>query len=115
MYQKIITKKHRLNHSIYKGYNTYFLTLCLKDKNCYFNRKEIVDIVKGILINYATSAKFDIYAYCFMPDHLHLLISASDNNCDLNSFVKKFKQISGFKIKEKFKINFGKRVIMTIY
>jgi putative transposase len=38
---------------------------------------------------------FEVVAYCFMPDHLHLLVRAAENT-DLVAFVRLFKQLSGY-------------------
>jgi putative transposase len=38
---------------------------------------------------------FQILAYCFMPDHLHLLVEGSEGS-DLAEFMKRFKQISSY-------------------
>jgi putative transposase len=38
---------------------------------------------------------FTLYAYCFMPDHLHVLV-AGDEWSDLRRFVQHFKQMSGY-------------------
>ncbi len=38
---------------------------------------------------------FRVYAYCFMPDHLHLLV-ATDADANLVDFVKRFKQATGW-------------------
>ena len=38
---------------------------------------------------------FKCYAYCLMPDHMHLL-AASESGSSLGEFVRHFKQISGF-------------------
>ncbi len=40
----------------------------------------------------------DLRAYCFMPDHLHLLVFVNER-VSLQDFVRHFKQISGFAIK----------------
>ena len=39
---------------------------------------------------------FAISVYCFMPDHVHLLVRGLDNSADLRNFVKLAKQTSGF-------------------
>ncbi|MEK7247905.1 MAG: transposase [Chloroflexota bacterium] len=41
-----------------------------------------------------------VLAYCFMPDHLHLLLEGSDRS-NLVDFMKRFKQLSGFGNKTK--------------
>jgi len=42
----------------------------------------------------AESRSVQIDAYCFMPDHLHLL--ATSNGSDIRIFVKRYKQVSGY-------------------
>ena len=39
---------------------------------------------------------FEVVAYCFMPDHLHILISARTENADVTAFMKRFKQLTGY-------------------
>jgi putative transposase len=41
----------------------------------------------------------DIPAYCFMPDHLHLLISGVRETSDCLAFINGFKQRSGYTFK----------------
>ena len=43
---------------------------------------------------------FDITAYCFMPDHVHLLVQGLSDHADLKEFVKRSKQTSGFRYKQ---------------
>ncbi len=39
--------------------------------------------------------------YCFMPDHLHLLLKGETHDADLKKFVRIFKQRSGYIFKQK--------------
>jgi hypothetical protein len=39
---------------------------------------------------------FALIAYCFMPDHLHMLVAADSEDADVTAFVKRFKQLTGF-------------------
>jgi putative transposase len=59
----------------------------------------------GNLLQIARSEKFGVLAYCFMPDHLHLLIDGEDNESDLQKFISLFKQKSGYWYKQKYKRN----------
>ena len=38
---------------------------------------------------------FAVLAYCFMPDHLHLLVEGTRERADLGTFVRLAKQLSG--------------------
>jgi REP element-mobilizing transposase RayT len=40
--------------------------------------------------------RFAVIAYCFMPDHLHLLVDARSDSSDCLRFIKRAKQFSGF-------------------
>src|SRR5262249_31098595 len=44
----------------------------------------------------ANDEGFEIIAYCFMPDHLHLLIEARSEASDCLAFIRRAKQFSGF-------------------
>ncbi len=52
-----------------------------------------------IIQQVASQFRFAIIAYCFMPDHLHLLL-AGDETSSLKDFMKIFKQRSGFYFKQ---------------
>jgi REP-associated tyrosine transposase len=44
----------------------------------------------------AEERRFAVLAYCFMPDHVHVLLDARDNNAALRDLVKRWKQASGY-------------------
>ena len=41
----------------------------------------------------------EVLAYCYMPDHIHLLAAASDE-ADLPAFMRTFKQRTGYSCKK---------------
>ncbi len=43
---------------------------------------------------------FTCYAYCFMPDHVHLLV-ASEDGTSVEQFMRYFKQLSGYAYKKR--------------
>ncbi len=43
---------------------------------------------------------FTCYAYCFMPDHVHLLV-ASEDGASVERFIRYFKQLSGYAHKKR--------------
>jgi putative transposase len=51
----------------------------------------LVDVLLAALRQTCAAHKFAAYAYCFMPDHLHLLAQAQSKECRLPAFVKAFK------------------------
>jgi len=44
------------------------------------------------LIASAARANFTLHAYCVMPDHVHFVLEALADTCDLIPFVDGFKQ-----------------------
>jgi len=44
----------------------------------------------------AAACGFEIPAYCFMPDHLHLLVEGQSDDSDLVKFVNLLKQRTSF-------------------
>ena len=55
----------------------------------------------GFLVEEAHTHGFGIQAYCFMPDHLHLLTNGMQPAADYLTFVKTFKQRAGFAFKQR--------------
>ena len=44
----------------------------------------------------AAERGFDVVAYCFMPDHVHLLVEGKQPTANFREFVRIFKQRSSF-------------------
>lgn len=87
-------KPNRLAPISYQGFNQYFLTLCTHHRLNLFYSPRIVSPVLDSLGRTAAKFHFGVYAYCFMPDHLHLLAQAQSSNFALPSFVRAFKAAS---------------------
>jgi putative transposase len=78
----------------------YFITICTKDEQRVFINPKIKKEQIKILNSCCEKAGFSVWAYCFMPDHLHLLLIAKENS-NLIKFVSAYKQFSGFGYKNK--------------
>ncbi len=48
----------------------------------------------------ARGLQFALLAYCFMPNHLHLLVEGLREHADLRQFVTEFKRRSGFQLRK---------------
>ncbi len=92
-------KDNRLDLSFYKGIKAYFVTICTKDQKEVFADNKIVSKQLGILSKCCEKEKFSVWAYCFMPDHLHLLLIAKENS-DLIKVIRTYKQLSGYEYKK---------------
>jgi putative transposase len=102
---KPFPKRPRLKDFNYSGTYAYFLTILTKDHTAYFKEAEVIDSLIDILIETARSERFDVLAYCFMPDHFHLLVIGKDDKSNLKKFISLFKQKSGYWFKKNYNKN----------
>jgi REP-associated tyrosine transposase len=80
----------------YLGLYRYFLTFCVNGRREVFIDDAVVSIVRQQILRAASENRFAILAYCFMPDHLHLLVEGESDDADCRRFIKSSKQYSGF-------------------
>ena len=55
-----------------------------------------IDLVRLEIFATAANYAFDVCAYCFMPDHLHLLVQGMKSDATLTPFITMAKQRSGY-------------------
>ena len=86
----------RLERFQYVGCQRYFLTICTFARRRQFVGAHIVGIAYREFLR--TSAEFDfaILAYCFMPDHAHLLVEGTADKADFCRFAAMSKQRSAY-------------------
>ena len=94
-------KNIRLPRGSYIGHQWYFLTTCTLGRIPRFRNAHLVAVSLDLMAEEARMHCFDIQAYCFMPDHLHLLTNGTHAASNCLSFVKAFKQRSGFHFKQR--------------
>jgi putative transposase len=90
------TKPRRLKDFLYRGYYRYFVTIRSESFKDHFVNDEVVAKVIAILKSTAEQEGFAVWAYCFMPDHAHLLVEGKHSNADMKHFIALFKQKSGY-------------------
>jgi putative transposase len=89
-------KNIRLPINNYVGKRLYFVTICCHDRRPILLNANVVSPILTRLSEIPRRHRFAIHAYCFMPDHLHLLCDGlSDESCLLD-FVSSFKQHTSF-------------------
>ena len=86
----------------YIGLYRYFITFCTDNRHQHFVAREQVDVVLEQILRSATDTGFALVAYCFMPDHVHLVVEAQSDASDCRLFIKRAKQFSGYYFKQKF-------------
>jgi putative transposase len=91
----------RLKTFDYLGPYRYFLTICGHNRTCIFTDDQSVGLVLMELSRTANDQQFRVIAYCFMPDHVHLLVEGNHPAADFREFVRIFKQQSSFAWKQR--------------
>src|SRR5262245_36410179 len=86
----------------YVGLHRYSLTFCTNNRTPFFTEKTRVELVLAQIMRSASENEFGIVAYCFMPDHLHLVVEAQSEASDCLRFIARAKQYSGFYFKKTF-------------
>jgi putative transposase len=89
-------RRPRLNPALYIGYQRYFLTFCTTHRQSRFIHAESVACVHDQILQIAGLFDMEETAYCFMPDHVHLLVEGCSDSADALAFVHRAKQLSAY-------------------
>ncbi len=87
----------------YKGCYRYSITLCTYNKQAFFRDEKLANWLIETLKKKSRVFGFKVWAYCFMPNHLHLLIEGENDNSDLMKFISDYKQYTSYYYKEQSK------------
>ncbi len=86
----------RLKGFDYVGFHAYAVTVATANRRRCFLDGEAVTSVRAVMEEEAERHGFDLFCYCFMPDHLHVLLQGRTEASDLGNFVRALKQRSSF-------------------
>ncbi len=89
-------RPERLRGFSYIGFHQYSLVFCTLNRSPIFTTHAIVDLARAQILRAAAKEAFDIIAYCFMPDHVHVVAGGASERSVLNAFVKLARQYSGY-------------------
>lgn len=92
-----MSRPPRLDGFDYRGWYRYFLTICAYQRRLVFKDATTIDLVLEQIRFTATEQGTENIAYCFMPDHLHVLVAGTSDTSDLRKFAKLMKQRSGWR------------------
>ena len=90
-----VRKRNRLPLDVYKEPGRFFVTISTEGRRPWFRRDEIATHCIDALQRACDEEGFSLEAYCFMPDHVHLLVY-TERPSDLVRFVHRFKQQTGW-------------------
>jgi len=89
-------KPHRLSREHYRGDVNVVFTVCVARKVELFTDNEVVFVFVALLTKSVKKYGCIVPVYCFMPDHIHLLVSGQSESSDAWAAVVLFKQETGF-------------------
>ena len=90
-----VRRRNRLDLHLYREPARFFVTMTTERRRPWFRDVRIVQACESALRDACVARGFELEAYCFMPDHLHVLVS-SETGSDLVRFVHQFKQRTGW-------------------
>ena len=93
-------RPRRLRDCDYRGLHRYSLTICTDRRSLVFVKPSIVNAAIDQIQQSASAHAFAVIAYCFMPDHVHLLVLATSETSDLRAFVQSLKQRTAYHYKQ---------------
>jgi putative transposase len=93
----------------YIGPHRYSLRFCTHDRRDVFVADAPVRLVRSQFLRAAAEEPFAIVLYCYMPDHVHLLVEGQTQTSDCKNFIARGKQYSGFYYKKEFRLRLWQR------
>ena len=85
----VYKKRIHLKNFDYTGFYIYFVTLCVRrNVGQTFQVCNPVNHFVQTLKELSNNYDFRVWAYCFMPDHLHLLLEGKTENSNLRKFIR---------------------------
>lgn len=96
---KVVARKHRLIDQAYTGQMAVVFTSCTDRRAPLFLDASIVDRCVELLSGSLSGQHCIAPIYCFMPDHLHVVIQGTAPNSDPKRAFIVFKQKSGYMLK----------------
>lgn len=88
-------KRLRLDPQAYEQGGCFSLTIATAGRTPVFQDSATVDLCIEGLRAAAARYRAEVYAYCFMPDHLHVVASIPEG-VNLVEFVRHFKQLTAY-------------------
>jgi putative transposase len=86
----------RLPGFAYRGIHIYSVTCCTFERTTWFTEGAVVDALELQLRALTAKWSFDASVYCFMPDHVHLVLEGTTEISDLRRLMDEWKQRTGF-------------------
>jgi putative transposase len=86
----------RLSTFEYRGTYRYSWTICTEFRARVLVTEPLVAAIRSHFLAASTTTHVAVLAYCFMPDHVHLLIEGLKPDSSALHFIDRAKQSSGY-------------------
>jgi putative transposase len=80
----------------YLGLHRYSLTFCTNRRREIFTNADVVGLAFEQILRSTGENQFAVITYCFMPDHLHLLVEGLSESSDCKTMIARAKQYSAY-------------------
>jgi REP element-mobilizing transposase RayT len=87
----------------YKGMHRYLITLPVYASKKIFTDKVLIRRVLDILRESCWKYHFDLYAYCFMPSQLIMIVRGKEEYSDMKAFLSTFRSVSSTSLEPQLK------------
>src|SRR5689334_19458279 len=104
----------RLKQLSYLGRPRYSLTFCTDWKRKWFTNASAVDVVLSQFLRVSGKEGFAILVYCFMPDHVHLLIEGLRSDSDAESSSSRASNVPHMPMRRRSGSGYGSRSAMNM-
>jgi putative transposase len=84
----------RLSAFDYIGCHRYFVTCCTFGRARVLHDRGVFEPVRLQILQSAAAYRFEVLAYVFMPDHLHLLVEGRHPDADFRLFMRNWRKRS---------------------
>lgn len=71
---------------------TYFFTLVTNDRKAIFHDPTSIKVCLDAINQIQKCHPFELVAFCFIPDHLHVLVTLPDGQKDYSTIIKEIKR-----------------------
>jgi len=93
-------KKHRLPEAAYYGRKSVSFTACIDDRSRILADWTVVGVFLPMLAQAAETNHCIVPIYCFMPDHMHVVLTGASEEARPKTAMEDFKHRSGIWFEE---------------
>ena len=93
-------KPHRLDEHRYAGRISVYCTLCVENRRPLFSDPKTVDVFREKLFHHCRNRESTATVYCFMPDHLHVIVFGQSDEALPKKAIDGFKTSTGIWLKQ---------------